>query len=268
MKLTAETPVQFLKGVGPRRAEQFARMGVGTVEDLLYHVPHRYIDATTVTPIARATVGNEVTVVGTVVSKGVLPTRRLRIFRAILKDASGVIECAWPGQAFLDRTIHVGQRLLVTGQVKHYHGRQIVPKEQIILDEAAEAAEAAGAAEWQGGSGAAGGEEGVVLPVYPATEGLSHRMIRKVIRENLDAMLGTVEDVLPVDLRRAAGVVPLREAFERLHRPQGARGIWPSTRAAGCVSKTGASSRRPSRTRSPSRSPPGRSGRSVRSPTI
>ncbi len=232
MKLTAETPVQFLKGVGPRRAEQFARMGVRTVEDLLYHVPHRYIDATTVTPIARATVGDEVTVVGTVVSKGVLPTRRLRIFRAILKDASGVIECAWPGQAFLDRTIHVGQRLLVTGQVKHYHGRQIVPKEQIILDEAGDTA---GAAEWEGGGVAGEGGEGVVLPVYPATEGLSHRMIRKVIRDNLDPMLATVDDVLPVERRRGAGVVPLREAFERLHRPQGVvadheRGAWEAGR--------------------------------------
>jgi len=96
MTLTHDTPVQFLRGVGPRRAEAFARIGVRTVEDLLYHTPHRYVDATSVTPIAKLVVGQEVTVVGRVVSTGVLPTRRrLRIFRAILKDASGVVECAW-----------------------------------------------------------------------------------------------------------------------------------------------------------------------------
>src|SRR5260370_29009130 len=112
MPLRPDTPVQFLKGVGPRRAEALAKLGVRSVEDLLYHTPHRYLDATTVTPVARARVGTEVTLVGRVVSTGVIPTRkRLRIFRAILPDASGVIECAWPGQAFLERPINAGQRL-------------------------------------------------------------------------------------------------------------------------------------------------------------
>ena len=134
--LRPESPIQYLKGVGPVRAAAFARLGVASVEDLLYHIPFRYLDATSVTPIARAVVGREVTLVGRVVSKGVLPTRRgLRIFRAVLKDASGVIECAWPGQAFLDRTIKPGQLLLVTGPVKHFHGRQVVPREYVILEE-------------------------------------------------------------------------------------------------------------------------------------
>jgi ATP-dependent DNA helicase RecG len=218
MPLQLETPVQFLKGVGPRRAEAFARMGIGTVEDLLYHTPHRYLDATTVTPIAGATVGADVTVVGRVVSKGILPTRRrLRVFRAILRDGSGVIECAWPGQAFLDRAIAVGQLLLVTGPVKYYHGRQITPREQIILDEAAEAAGAEGA----------GVAEGLVIPVYPATEGLSHRVIRRVLADNLDQMLQVVQDVLPPAVRAAAGVPALRDALEVLHRPP--RAATPAT---------------------------------------
>jgi ATP-dependent DNA helicase RecG len=76
MPVALDQPVQFLKGVGPRRAEAFARLGVRTVEDLLYHVPHRYLDATSVTPIAKADVGKEVAVVGHVVSKAVVPTRR------------------------------------------------------------------------------------------------------------------------------------------------------------------------------------------------
>ena len=89
MDLKLDTPVQFLKGVGPRRAEAFARLGVHTVEDLLYHIPHRYLDATTITPIARASVGNDVTIVGNVVSTGVIPTRRLKIFRAVIQDKTG-----------------------------------------------------------------------------------------------------------------------------------------------------------------------------------
>jgi ATP-dependent DNA helicase RecG len=211
VRLEAGTPVQFLKGVGPRRAEQFGKLGVVTIEDLLYHTPHRYLDATSVTPIARVIVGQDVTLVGRVVSKGVLPTRkRLRIFRAILKDASGVIECAWPGQAFLDRTIEPGQLLLVTGPVKYYHGRQVVPREQIVLEEASETALA---------TEGTGDTEGLVIPIYPATEGLSHRLIRRVVRENLDAMLGAVEDVLPAVVRQKAELPTLRQALETLHRP-------------------------------------------------
>ena len=136
MAIALDTSVQFLRGVGPRRAEAFARLGVRVAEDLLYHTPHRYLDATTVTPINKASVGRDITVVGRVVSKAIMPTRsRLRIFRAVLKDASGVIECAWPGQAFLDRTIKPGQLLLATGPVKYYHGRQLAPREYVILAE-------------------------------------------------------------------------------------------------------------------------------------
>ena len=90
--------------------------------------------------------------VGRVVAKGVLPTRRgLRIFHAVLRDDSGVLECVWPGQAFLDRTIAVGQTLLVSGPVRFYHGRQMAPREFVIL------ADADGDADpLAGGQGAAG----------------------------------------------------------------------------------------------------------------
>jgi ATP-dependent DNA helicase RecG len=203
--LRLDTPVQFLKGVGPRRAEAFERMGVRTVEDLLYHIPHRYLDATTVTPIARADVGKDVVLVGRVVSKAVVPTRRrLRIFRAVLRDESGIVECAWPGQAFLDRVIQPGQLLLVAGPVKYYHGRQVVPREQVVLADADE--ETADA-------------RGRILSVYPATEGLSHRQVRRVVGEQLDQMLVLVEDHLPEALRRETGVPALGAALGLVHRP-------------------------------------------------
>ncbi|MGD8727859.1 MAG: DEAD/DEAH box helicase, partial [Gemmatimonadales bacterium] len=206
--LRPETPVQFLKGVGPQRAEAFERMGVRTVEDLLYHTPHRYLDATTVTPIAKATVGSDVAIIGSVVSKAVVPTRkRLRIFRAVLRDASGIIECAWPGQAYLERTIKQGQVLLVAGPVKYYHGRQVVPREQLVLADVDEGADPPTLG------------QGLVLPVYPATEGLSHRLIRRIIGDHLDAMVETAEDTLPARLRQEADVPGLHEALIAVHRP-------------------------------------------------
>src|SRR4026209_1340098 len=132
--LRLDMAVKFLKGVGERRAEQLERLGIRTARDLLWHLPHRYVDASSVTPLARAEIGQEVACVGRVVGKGVVPTRRgLRIFHAVLRDDSGVLEGGWPGQAFLDRSIAVGQTLLVSGPVRFYHGRQLAPREYVVL---------------------------------------------------------------------------------------------------------------------------------------
>jgi ATP-dependent DNA helicase RecG len=202
-----DRPVQYLKGVGPRRAEALAKLGIRTARDLLRHGPHRYEDATTVTPIARLAPGMDATAIGQVVSKGVIPTRRgLRFFQAVIKDSSGIIECSWPGQPFLDRTIRKGDTLLVSGPVRFFHGRQIQPREFTVLARAGETVE----------------EEGTVFPVYPATAGLSHRQIRHIIRGNLDALLAAVDDagdIVPDELRSRLELASLREALDWLHRP-------------------------------------------------
>lgn len=201
--------VQYLKGVGPHRARLLARLEVRTVRDLLYHAPHRYLDASNVELAASVSVGSEATVVGVVVSKGVIPTRRgLRIFQAVLQDASGLLECAWPGQPFLDRTISQGDLLLVTGPVRSLHGRQLQPREFVLLGSADSDQEASIA-------------PGVVLPVYPATEGLSQKVIRSIIHQNLDSLLPLLadEDPFPPEQLEAAEVPSLQDAMRWLHRP-------------------------------------------------
>src|ERR671921_337432 len=204
--LRLDTPVKFLKGIGERRAESLDRLGIRTARDLLWHLPHRYVDASTVTPLARAQVGQEVACVGRVVAKGVLPTRRgLRIFHAVLRDDSGVLECVWPGQPFLDRTIVVGQTLLVSGPVRFYHGRQMAPREYVILADAETDADPLSA--------------GKALPVYPATEGLSHKVIRSLIERHLDRLIALCHDGLPDVLRQSLDLPRLPDALRAVHRP-------------------------------------------------
>ena len=129
-----DKPVQFLKGVGPKRAEHLQRMGILTARDLLYHVPRRYDDASTITPVALAEVGMDVTLTGEVRSKGIVPTRSgLRIFQAVIQDDSGIITCSWPGQPWVERRVRPGDRILVTGPVRFFHGRQIQPREYTVL---------------------------------------------------------------------------------------------------------------------------------------
>jgi ATP-dependent DNA helicase RecG len=201
-----DTPVKFLKGIGERRAEALGRLGIRTARDLLWHLPHRYVDASTVTPLAKAELGQEVACVGRVVAKGVLPTRRgLRIFHAVLRDDSGVLECVWPGQPFLDRTIAIGQTLLVSGPVRFYHGRQMAPREYVILADADGEADPLTA--------------GKVLPVYPATEGLSHKVIRSLIDRHLDGLIALSHDDLSETLRLSLGLPTLPDALRAVHRP-------------------------------------------------
>jgi ATP-dependent DNA helicase RecG len=202
-RLTLETPITYLKGVGPRRAEALGRLGIVTAGDLLYHVPHRYEDASTVSPISALEPGMDATVIGRVVSKGVIPTRKgLRIFQAVVRDHSGMIEAAWPGQPYLDRTIAKGDTLLLSGHVRFYHGRQLQPREYVNLGEEEE--------------GTTGGR---VLSVYPATEGLSFKAIRALIDAHLDTLLPLVSEYLPPSLTERAQLPSLPDAFRMVHRP-------------------------------------------------
>jgi len=215
--------VQYLKGVGPRRGERFARLGVHTARDLLYHVPHRYEDATTVRAVATLQPGDDATVIGRVVARGVVPTRRrLRIFRAVLRDRSGVIECAWPGQPWLDRQIRKGDLLLVTGPVGFFHGPQLRPREFTVLSSADDAPQAQGETE----------SEGRVFPVYPATEGLGHRQIRTIVDDNLESLLSELAEAepFPPDWLGELGLPSLDAAIRSLHRPSSLDEIDPARR--------------------------------------
>ena len=202
-KLRLDTPVTYLKGVGPARAEALRRLGVVTAGDLLYHIPHRYEDASTISPIASLETGMTGTVIGRVVSKGVLPTRKgLRIFQAVLRDDSGMMEVSWPGQPYLDRTIAKDDVLLVSGSVRFFHGRQLQPREFINL-----------------GDDDTGTAQGRVLSVYPATEGLSFKVIRGIIDAHLAELLPLVTEYLPREILTRAAVPSIGDALRMVHRP-------------------------------------------------
>ena len=202
-RLRLDTPVTYLKGVGPARAEALRRLGIVTAGDLLYHIPHRYEDASTVSTIASLEPGMQGTVIGRVVSKGVLPTRKgLRIFQAVLRDDTGMIEVSWPGQPFLDRTIRKDDVLLVSGAVRFFHGRQLQPREYVNL-----------------GDDENGTAAGRVLAIYPATEGLSFKVIRGIVESHLDELLPLVSEYLPRELLRVAAVPSIGDALRMVHRP-------------------------------------------------
>jgi ATP-dependent DNA helicase RecG len=204
-------PVQFLKGVGPKRADALVGLGIATARDMLYHVPRRYDDASTVTPIGQVDVGMDVTVAGTVRSKGVIPTRSgLRIFQAVLQDDSGLITVAWPGQPWLDRKLREGDRLLASGPVKFFHGKQLQPREFTLVDR----------------PGKGSGRTGTIFVTYPASEDVPQWVLRGIFEKNLDQLLGWAgeDEYLGDDLRERLRLPTLSEALAWLHRPSSLEG--------------------------------------------
>jgi ATP-dependent DNA helicase RecG len=149
----------------------------------------------------------DATAIGVVVSKGVIPTRRrLRVFQAVIRDETGLIECAWPGQPYLDRAIRKGDTVLVSGPVRMFHGRQLQPREFTVLARADEPVD----------------QEGKIFPIYPATANLTHRQIRRIIERNLDSLLAEVaaeEEIVPADIRDRQRLAGSRASLEWLHRP-------------------------------------------------
>ena len=203
-----DKPIQFLKGVGPKRSEAFGRMGIVTARDLLYHVPRRYDDASTIQAVSSLEVGMDATAVGRVRSMGIVPTRSgLRIFQVVLQDESGMITCAWPGQPWLDRRIRKGDLLLVTGPVKFFHGRQLQPREFTLLG--------------REGEEEADDVPGTIFVSYPASDEIPQWVLRRVFARNLDWLLKEVEaeEFLDPGARGSLGLIPLAGALGALHRP-------------------------------------------------
>src|SRR4029077_7216267 len=114
------TPLQFLKGVGPRRAADLEHAGLVTLEDLLYRFPLRYEDRSRLQPIASLKPGQTAAVSGRVLVCGLRSTRRpgFKIFEAAIDDGTGSLRAVWLNQPFLKDIFMRGQQVVLYGAVE------------------------------------------------------------------------------------------------------------------------------------------------------
>lgn len=133
------TPVRFIQGVGDQRAQVLAGKGLATAEDLLYYLPFRYEDRTSLRGPAEVRAGEMATVIALVRSAGMLPLRsRVKIFCADIGDRGGYLRCKWFNAAYLAKIIKPGQLLAVHGKVEqdlYEGGLQMVQPQYEILPE-------------------------------------------------------------------------------------------------------------------------------------
>src|SRR5215218_3986727 len=139
-------PLQYLKGVGPRRAADLQRAGLSTVEDLLYRFPTRYEDRGHFQTIATLRPGVAASVIGEVLSCGIRPTRRPRfkIFEMLVRDNTGSLRAIWFNQPFLNDVFHPHQRVILFGKLElTSHGLQMQSPQYEVLPAGAEESDAA-----------------------------------------------------------------------------------------------------------------------------
>ncbi len=203
------TPLQFLKGVGPRRAADFERIGVHTVEDLLLRLPRRYENRADVVPIARMRPGQTTTIIGEVVTSGIRPTRRpgFRLFELAVRDASGVTRAVFPNQAFLRDVFQPGQHVVLFGPVEFRQGLQISNPDYEILRDDGEEPEATI-------------HTGRIVPVYEKAGTLTPRIQRSLVHRVLAELPADLPDPLPATVRRARQLMSRREALHLAHFPE------------------------------------------------
>jgi ATP-dependent DNA helicase RecG len=215
--------LQFLKGVGPRKAADLKRAGLVTVEDILYRLPFRYEDRSRMQPIASLRPGQKVAVLGEVKSANLTLTRRrgFRIFHAIVGDASGAIRCTWMNQAFLADILKPHLQVVVFGDVKlDSSGLHFMNPEYELVGSAD-----GGQGDDATGSGKSGPDDlgglrtGRIVPFYEKTGTVTPNMQRRIVRQALDQLPAEIPDVLPADLRARLRLVPRRLALEESHFP-------------------------------------------------
>ena len=206
---TLDTPIQFIKGVGPKRAEVLHSLGISTIKDLLYYFPRKYVDRTSLSTIGSIQEGDEVNLVGRVKSVNLRRMKKGNFVTANVADHTGSIRLMWFNAAdYIHQSLKVGDLLTMHGKVAAYKGsHQIVHPEYDKLN-----------------ANEISLTTGFIIPVYPLTDdlkksGLENRNLRKIIYLALQSV-ENIDDHFDTDLREQFDIQDLNTALRNIHYPK------------------------------------------------
>ncbi|HZR21940.1 MAG TPA: ATP-dependent DNA helicase RecG [Vicinamibacterales bacterium] len=201
------THLQYLKGVGPRRAADLEKSGLVTIEDLLYRFPIRYEDRSRLQSIASLKPGRPASISGRILACGLRSTRRpgFKIYEAAVDDGTKSIRAVWLNQPFLKDVFERGQHVVLYGAVEMYGGgglQLLNPQYEILDDEDAETL-----------------HTGRIVPVYEKTGGVTPKMQRRLVFEALQKLPSELPEHLPDEIRVRLQMPTRLAALHATHFP-------------------------------------------------
>jgi ATP-dependent DNA helicase RecG len=202
-----DAPVTVVKGISTALAAKFGKMGVRTVRDLLYFFPHRHLDYSQLKFISQLAAGEEQTIVANVWQANETRPGGRRSTEAIVGDETGNIRVVWFNQPYLAKTLKTNSRIMLSGRVSLFKGHHVFLSPEWELME---------------GPDFTGVHTARLVPVYPLTQGLRPRQVRKLMKETVDRFAGQVPEFLPPELRRRLNLLELPEAIGQAHYPEDA----------------------------------------------
>ncbi len=217
--LEPSTPVQYVKGIGPRLAEVLRAKDIRTVDDLLHYLPFRYEDRLNPRSVAELRAGEMATVIAEVRNSGLFRTRRMPIFQLTVGQGRAKLKCLWFNAAYLEGRFQPGQMLALYGKVEEDRDGQLQimqPQFEILGDINEE-----GGADEAEKKAAASLEIGRIVPIYESTgQGkLTPRWFRRIIRGTLENLNPELPDPIPAAVRAHLSLVSPREALWKAHWP-------------------------------------------------
>jgi ATP-dependent DNA helicase RecG len=217
--LELTTPVQYVKGIGPKLAEILATKGIATVGDLLNYLPFRYEDRLNPRGIAELRPGEMATVIGEVRNSGLFRTRKMPIFQLTVGQGRSRLKCLWFHGAYLQDKFKPGQLIALYGKVEQDQRSgefQIIQPQFEMLGDADE-----------NGTGdndkaATSLEVGRIVPIYEsAGQGrVTARWFRRIIRTALDDLTPQLAETIPQAVRERLALLSPREALLKVHWPE------------------------------------------------
>lgn len=196
-------PVQFLKGVGPQRAELLQRLGLRVAMDLLFYFPRDYRDMSELRTIDELEENSSVSVCGHVEEVELRNTGPGRSVLVILvRQDDQYLRAVWFNQPFMRDRLRQGQRVLLSGEPRWKGGRWELahPRVESLADDQEE-------------------PTGQILPIYPSTDGLSQFHLRRIVQQVVEECVSEVEEVFPPSYLNRHALQPLREALPQIHFP-------------------------------------------------
>ena len=196
-------PLTTVPGIGPKSASTLAKLGLRTLEDLLWYLPRRYDDYSQLKTIHRLWYGEDVTVIGTVESIDVRPIRggQMKLIECVVSDGTGSLRVTWFNQPWLVNQLRPGTAVALSGRVDQYLGRltmnapewEPLERQQLHTNR--------------------------IVPVYGLTAGVTARWLRRVVDSVVGRLAQRVPDPLPEAMRSELGLLPLGEALQQVHFP-------------------------------------------------